>query len=191
MPDPPTTANGAKPRRRRGVASPLRRSRFLETAQRPPIEPQIFVSSTRSLVIAPCQTAVVTEPSEALPSFFDQLGGEAGVRALVDRFYDEMDAAPEAQDVRAMHPADLASSREKLYLFLCGWLGGPPLYVQRHGHPRLRARHLPFPIGEAARDQWLACMLHAVETSSLPADARDRLMGAFVRLADHMRNQPG
>jgi hemoglobin len=113
------------------------------------------------------------------------------VRALVDRFYDEMDAAPYARHVRELHPADLASSRDKLHLFLCGWLGGPPLYVERYGHPRLRARHLPFPIGERERDEWLSCMLHAVEGSSLPQAAQDELMTSFVRLANHMRNQPG
>ena len=80
---------------------------------------------------------------------FERIGGEEGVRALVDRFYDLMDTLPEAAGIRAMHPRDLRMSREKLYLFLVGWLGGPPLYVERFGHPRLRARHLPFPIGDS------------------------------------------
>lgn len=135
--------------------------------------------------------ALVTAPNPDAASLYERLGGVDGVRALVDRFYDEMAEAPEAREIRAIHPPDLASSREKLHLFLCGWLGGPPLYVERYGHPRLRARHLPFPIGERERDQWLTCMLHAVETSPLAPDERDQLMTSFVRLADHMRNRPG
>jgi hemoglobin len=133
----------------------------------------------------------VTDAHPDAPSLFDRLGGADGVRALVDRFYDEMDAAPDARAIRELHPEDLASSREKLHLFLCGWLGGPPLYVEKYGHPRLRARHLPFPIGERERDQWLTCMLHALAGTPLPEAERDQLMLSFVRLADHMRNQPG
>ena len=94
---------------------------------------------------------------------FEQIGGEEKVRALVDRFYDLMATLPEAAGILALHPPDLTSSREKLFLFLVGWLGGPPLYVQRYGHPRLRARHLPFPIGESERDQWLLCMRQALD----------------------------
>src|SRR3569832_2324962 len=90
---------------------------------------------------------------------YERLGGEAGLRRLVDRFYDLMDSLPEAERIRALHPTDLTSSREKLYLFLSGWLGGPSLYIARYGHPRLRARHLPIPIGEAEGEAWLLCMV--------------------------------
>jgi hemoglobin len=75
---------------------------------------------------------------------FDRLGGEPGVRTLVDRFYDLMDLEPAYAGIRTLHPADLQGSRDKLFWFLCGWLGGPDLYIQRFGHPRLRARHLPY-----------------------------------------------
>ena len=83
------------------------------------------------------------------------MGGEPRVRELVDRFYDLMDAVPEYYGIRKMHPADLAGSRDKLYRFLSGWLGGPPLYMETYGHPMLRARHLPYAIGSAERDAWL------------------------------------
>lgn len=119
---------------------------------------------------------------------YERLGGEPAVRALVDRFYDTMDTLPEAAAIRRMHPADLSSSREKLVLFLCGWLGGPPRYVERFGHPRLRMRHLPFPIDHAARDAWLRCMARALE----PVEDRplaEALAESFARVADHMRNQ--
>lgn len=122
---------------------------------------------------------------------YEALGGEAAVRRLVDRFYDLMDTLPEAQGIRALHPAELASSREKLFLFLTGWLGGPPLYVERFGHPRLRARHLPFPIGESERDQWLFCMQQSVNELDVEQHWRDFLMEKFGGLADFMRNKEG
>ena len=122
---------------------------------------------------------------------FELIGGGDGVRRLVDRFYDLMDADPTVRVVRAMHPPDLKESREKLYLFLTGWMGGPQLYVERFGHPRLRARHLPFPIGEDERDQWLRCMDGALDEQEMPEVLRDFLRERFHGLADHMRNQMG
>ncbi len=120
---------------------------------------------------------------------YEAIGGEVGVRALVDRFYDQMDREPSVRALRDLHPADLAESREKLWWFLSGWLGGPPLYLQRKGHPRLRARHLPFAIDAVARDQWMACMRIALAETSLDAPLRERLDDALFKLADHMMNQ--
>ncbi|HND47437.1 MAG TPA: group II truncated hemoglobin, partial [Anaerolineales bacterium] len=96
-------------------------------------------------------------------SLYELLGGEEGVRTLVDRFYDLMDSSPEAKDVRALHAKSLKQAREKLFMFLSGWSGGPPLYIEKFGHPRLRMRHMPFVIGTRERDQWLWCMNHAVD----------------------------
>jgi hemoglobin len=121
---------------------------------------------------------------------FESIGGEAAVRRLVDRFYDLMDALPEAREIRALHPAELAGSRDKLHWFLVGWLGGPPLYVERFGHPRLRARHLPFPIGPRERDQWLFCMRQALQENVADEPVRTQIAAALAQLADHMRNQP-
>jgi hemoglobin len=117
------------------------------------------------------------------------IGGEPAVRALVARFYQLMDQLPETRAVRSMHADDLAGSAEKLFLFLSGWLGGPNLYVERFGHPFLRARHLPFSIGAAERDQWMLCMRQALEETVADAALRNRLLGAFAGLADHMRNR--
>ena len=126
----------------------------------------------------------------ALRTPYALLGGDAAVRALVDRFYDLMDLEPQYAAIRRLHGADLAHAREKLYLFLSGWLGGPPLYVEKYGHPMLRARHLPFPIGIAERDAWLACMLQAMEDTGVEETLRMALLKAFYGTADWMRNRP-
>ncbi len=126
-----------------------------------------------------------------LQTLFEQIGGETVIRQLVDRFYDLMDSQPEAAGIRALHPADLAESRDKLYWFLVGWSGGPPMYIERFGHPRLRARHLPFPIGESERDQWLWCMNQALEETITDGLARTQLSRNFMQLADFMRNKAG
>lgn len=123
------------------------------------------------------------------PSHYEQLGEAPGVRALVDSFYDHMDSLPEAAGIRALHPRSLDDSRDKLFEFLSGWFGGPPLYVNKRGHPRMRARHLPFPIGDSERDQWLMCMDRALAQRVSDPMLRAVLAGAFTRMADHMRNQ--
>jgi hemoglobin len=121
---------------------------------------------------------------------YEQIGGEEGVRRLVDRFYDLMDNLPEAQPIRGMHAKSLRSSREKLFLFLSGWLGGPGLYQEKYGHPMLRRRHLPFPIGRAERDQWMTCMTRALHDTVEDEGLRGHLRQAFFQVADHMRNRP-
>jgi hemoglobin len=121
---------------------------------------------------------------------FEAIGGEAPLRRLVDAFYDRMDSAPEFAGIRALHPPSLAGSRDKLWWFLCGWSGGPDHYVERFGHPRLRARHLPFPIASGERDQWLNCMRQALRETGVAEGLQQRLMTAFFQTADWMRNQP-
>lgn len=131
-----------------------------------------------------------TRPEEP-PSFYELIGGEENVRALVDRFYDLMDELPRAQSVRQMHAKSLRSSRQKLFEFLSGWMGGPNLYIENRGHPRLRMRHMPFEIGTEARDQWLLCMDRALEEIVQNDEVRGQLKDSFARIADHMRNRPG
>lgn len=127
-------------------------------------------------------------------STYQRLGGEQTVHRLVDRFYDLMDSLPEATIIRALHPQDLAGSRDKLYKFLSGWLGGPPLYQEEFGHPRLRARHLPFTIGPKERDAWLLCMEKALDEVFVQQGIDDRLLyyhllQSLRKTAEHMRNQ--
>jgi hemoglobin len=123
------------------------------------------------------------------PTPYDRIGGGDNVRGLVERFYDLMDLDPAYARLRHVHGASLEGAREKLYLFLSGWLGGPPLYVERFGHPMLRARHLPFAIGDEERDQWMACMIQAMEETEVPQEIRGPLQGAFRKTADWMRNR--
>lgn len=124
-------------------------------------------------------------------SAYEWIGGEPQVRALVDRFYDLMDLEPSFAGIRALHPQDLSGSRDKLFWFLCGWLGGPSHYTERFGHPRLRARHLPYAIGLSERDQWMRCMIQAMQERELPEALSQRLAEAFMNTADWMRNQGG
>ena len=127
--------------------------------------------------------------TENEPTPYQRIGGAPAVRALVDQFYDYMDSLDSAREIRAMHPEDLTGSRTKLREFLTGWLGGPPIYIQKRGHPRLRARHLPFPIGDSARDAWMECMLLALADQPMDADLRSRLGEIFLQMASHLRNR--
>lgn len=132
------------------------------------------------------------DPASPSPATaFEWIGGEAAVRSLVDRFYDLMELEPAYAGIRALHPQDLAGSRDKLFWFLCGWMGGPSHYIDRFGHPRLRARHLPYAIGLSERDQWMTCMQQAMADQGLPADLAERLAQSFFHTADFMRNKGG
>lgn len=118
------------------------------------------------------------------------IGGAESIRQLVDRFYDLMELEPAYTVIRQLHPADLSASRDKLYLFLTGWMGGPDLYQQKYGHPKLRARHLPFPIGSIERNQWLDCMQRAMDEVAIDGPIKERLHESFFATADWMRNKP-
>ena len=120
---------------------------------------------------------------------FAWIGGEIQVHALVDRFYDLMDLEPGYAALRAAHGTELANAREKLKMFLTGWLGGPQRYTEQFGHPRLRMRHMPFSIGIAERDQWVACMDQAMQETHVDATLRTRLKDSFMQTADWMRNR--
>ena len=120
---------------------------------------------------------------------FAWIGGESQVHALVDRFYDLMDLEPDYAALRAAHGTELANAREKLKMFLTGWLGGPQRYTEQFGHPRLRMRHMPFSIGIAERDQWVACMDQAMQETHVDATLRTRLKDSFMQTADWMRNR--
>lgn len=134
----------------------------------------------------------MSAPDQTPPATpFDWIGGEPRIRQLVDRFYDLMDLEPGYAELRAAHGSTLDDARDKLFWFLCGWLGGPDHYQNRFGHPRLRARHLPFSIGILERDQWVACMDQAMGETDVPPALRARLNDSFMGTADWMRNRTG
>lgn len=129
----------------------------------------------------------MTENIQITP--YDLIGKETAIRNLVERFYFFMDTLPEASGIRAMHAADLSDAHDKLFKFLSGWLGGPDLFVQEYGHPRLRQRHFPFAIDASARDQWMLCMNKALNEIAMDENFRENLTQALQQLATHMINQ--
>jgi hemoglobin len=124
-------------------------------------------------------------------SLFQLIGGQEAVDRIVDIFYDRMDTLPEARTIRAMHPADLSGIRTVLKKYLAEWMGGPSAYSQERGHPRLRWRHLGFPIGNAERDAWMLCMDGALEEVIPDEELRGHISQQLRRLADWMRNIEG
>jgi hemoglobin len=126
-------------------------------------------------------------------TFYELLGGETSgtenIRHLVETFYDIMDSDSKVVPLRAMHQPDLTSAREKLFMFLTGWTGGPQLYIERYGHPMLRARHMPFPVDESARDQWMYCMIKAMHQLNFEDDLMKKLANQLYGVADFMRNR--
>ena len=136
----------------------------------------------------------MSEPLASSPqSLYDSLGGEPEathkIREIVEAFYDVMDSDEKAKTIRLMHPEDLTPSREKLFMFLTGWTGGPQLYTERYGHPFLRRRHLPFKIGEDERDQWIYCMTKGMLNLKMEEEKIKALLNALYPIADFMRNQ--
>lgn len=129
------------------------------------------------------------ESMDQQQTVYESLGGAEGIRALVHEFYRLMDTLPEAQGIRKMHPEDIASSEEKLFLFLSGWTGGPQLFVEKYGHPRLRMRHFPFAIGQREAEQWMLCMEQALKNVGVLEPLLSRLADAFRGIANHMRNR--
>ena len=120
---------------------------------------------------------------------YQMLGGEAGIRALADAFYDAMDEMESAAEIRAMHQANLDEIKEKLFEYLSGWLGGPRLYVEKYGTVCLSKPHAPFEIGAKERDQWLACMVKALDDVGADDELKTLLDKPFFMIADTVRNQ--
>lgn len=129
---------------------------------------------------------MIVEPP--VRSHFDTIGGQPVVDRIVDEFYRRMDVLPEAAGIRALHPPDLRDTKVVLKKYLGEWLGGPKLYSEERGHPRLRMRHLPFPIGAAERDAWMLCMTGAMEAVVTSEELRAQLLQQLFKLADWMRN---
>ncbi|MCO4754405.1 MAG: group II truncated hemoglobin [Bacteriovoracaceae bacterium] len=117
------------------------------------------------------------------------IGEEPGLRKLVNHFYDHMDTNPKMKPLRDIHKGDLNEINEKLFEFLSGWFGGPDLYIKKYGHPRMRGRHLPFPIGKIERDQWLVCMRVAMDQMNIEKSWDEQIFMSFYKFATHMINK--
>jgi len=129
--------------------------------------------------------------TEATVSNFERIGGAVIIDRLVETFYARMDALPEAQRIRAMHADDLTSTKQVLKRYFTEWMGGPKLYSPEKGHPRLRQRHMHFPIGQEEADAWLVCMRGALEEHVADSAVRNEIYDAMAKLAYWMRNQAG
>lgn len=123
------------------------------------------------------------------PTPYQRLGGETVLLELVERFYGHMNELPEVRAIRKMHAADLSTAKNKLFKFLSGWLGGPDLYWEEFGHPRLRMRHFPFSIGVSERNQWVLCMRKALDDIPIDPELRETLFEALAQTATHMINR--
>jgi hemoglobin len=117
---------------------------------------------------------------------FDSVGGEAGFRRIVARFYAGVRDDPV---LRPLYPQDLTESEHWLALFLMQYFGGPATYSEQRGHPRLRMRHVPFAIGQAERDAWMDHMRLAVEAEALSEPVAAALLDYFERAATFMINR--
>ena len=149
----------------------------------------MFPERSTSSTTAPHGSAGQEEVQDKQVTVFDLLGGEPGIQRMVDRFYDLMDLEPVYTELRAAHGPELDRARQHLFWFLCGWTGGPDHFVERFGHPRLKARHMPFSIGIKERDQWVACMDQAMSEEGVPDALIERLNQSFMQTADWMRNR--
>jgi len=129
-----------------------------------------------------------SNPTNPLTAY-QVIGEAAGIARLVERFYLIMDTDPRAQAVRAVHGPSLKEASEKLQDFLSGWLGGPPQFMLKYGHPRMRMRHMNFAIGEKEKEEWLYCMNKAMEEVGLPPELIANLQGPFHDLAEKIKNK--
>lgn len=122
-------------------------------------------------------------------TLYEAIGGDETVKALAKRFYELMDSLPEAKVCRDIHPPSLEGSEAKFYDYLTGYLGGPPVYVEKYGHPMLRRRHFVAPIGPEERDGWILCFKQAMEDTIENPKLREIIWPPIERLAYHMQNQ--
>lgn len=118
-----------------------------------------------------------------------QLLGDDGIRRLAEAFYQIMDEAHEAAGIRRMHSEDLGEVTEKLYEYLVGWMGGPPLYAEKYGTVCLTKPHEPYAIGPDERDQWLWCMDRALERIGASEEVKQMLEQPMRRIAMAVQNR--
>ena len=129
-----------------------------------------------------------TQQVEQQTTMYDWIGGEQGLRKLVDRFYHLMDTEEQAKTIRAMHKDDLSDIRSGLFEYLSGWLGGPPLFIMKHGSPCISTQHRPFVIDQQASDAWMFCMKKAMLDVGIDKQYQEMLTPAFQRMCNTLIN---
>jgi hemoglobin len=131
--------------------------------------------------------------STAMPrtSLYDQLGGELGLQQLVRVFYDIVETDPAAEDLHRLHLRGngVAHSRLEQFNFLSGFLGGPKLYAEKHGHANIKLMHAHVTINSHTKDLWLQAMRQAIDIVALDASIKQQLMLSFTAVADRLVNQ--
>ena len=123
---------------------------------------------------------------DAPQTLYERVGGQAWFDRLVQRFYERVETDPV---LRPLYPEDLAPGKRHLALFLGQYWGGPQTYSEARGHPRLRARHLPFAIGQAERDAWVGHMTAAVAEGGLTPEDEAAVLAYFTDAATFLVNQ--
>lgn len=131
---------------------------------------------------------LVEQPPSAgkAASVYAQVGGDPPFRRLVETFYAKIERDPV---LRPLFPSDLTEGKENQFLFLTQFFGGPPRYTAKRGHPRLRARHLAFPIGRREAETWLGHMLAAIDEVGIPEPARTQMRTYFAYTARFLQNR--
>lgn len=140
------------------------------------------------IVAAKAERSPVADPAKRHNPHFERIGGAPAIQQLVDAFYRNMEQMPDAKAIRAIHPSDLSRSKETLFKYLVGWMGGPPLYTAERGPPRLGQKHASIAIGDAERDAWMQCMRHALDCVVADEALRRELAQAFHKTATFLRN---
>lgn len=127
---------------------------------------------------------------EQKPLVYDLVGGEDGVRRLVETFYDIVETMPEGAPLHILHLRGhgVAHSRIEQFDFLSGFFGGPRLYLERHGHANVRTMHAHVEINPEARDAWIKCMSMAIDKIGLPPETKAQMMEPFKRVAQLLVN---
>jgi len=148
---------------------------------------KLFSSTNKSQSVSVSTNTNKNDTKEITPYIL--IGGEKGVKALVTAFYDEMETNIHLTELLAVHQLPLDGVRQKFFEYLSGWMGGPPLFEQKYGHPRLRQRHLHVDVTRKQAELWMLCMNNALDKSVENEELKQGLLQSFSQLAKHMINQ--
>jgi hemoglobin len=149
------------------------------------------LEASQTIGVPPHPTITRTPQSKGEHSLYEQVGGEQGLRDLVETFYDIVENDPNVHDLHLLHLRGhgVAHSRIEQFDFLSGFLGGPQLYVEKHGHSNVRTMHEHIEINASTKDMWLNSMSTAIDKVGLPHNVKHELMAHFTRIANMLQNR--